>query len=107
VYVTLRGHPDRTSVERFRHAILQVRESDLPPLPEGEYYRFQLVGLRVVDTEGRDLGVLEEVLETGANDVYRVRAPDGSDVLLPATADVVIRVDLEAGVMTVDPPEWR
>jgi 16S rRNA processing protein RimM len=106
-YLSLRGHPDRTSVERFRHSLLQVPESELPKLPAGEYYRFQLIGLAVVDRDGVALGTLDEVLETGANDVYRVRTPDGRDVLLPAVPDVIVEVDLAARRITVDPPEWR
>lgn len=113
LYLRLKGFPDRTSVERFRHALLQVPEETLPPLAEGEYYRFQLIGLEVVDTAGAVLGTLEEVIETGANDVYRVRLPapaDGApppDLLLPALDSVVLEVDLAARRMRVDPPPWR
>lgn len=107
VYLTLKGYPDRTSVEQFRHAILQVPESALPALREGEYYRFQLLGLTVVDRQESLLGTLEEVIETGANDVYRVRTPSGVDILLPALDEVIIAVDLSARRMTVDPPPWR
>lgn len=107
LYVRFKGMGDRTSVERLRHALLQVPERDLPALPEGEYYRFQLLGLRVVRRDGSVLGTLEEVIETGANDVYRVRTADGGDALLAATDDVIVRVDLDAGEMVVDPPEWR
>jgi 16S rRNA processing protein RimM len=107
VYLTLKGFADRTSVDRFRHAIVQVPEGDLPPLPEGEYYRFQLVGLDVFSLDGARLGVVEEVLETGANDVYRVRKPDGSEILIPALTHVVMEVDLTAKRIVVDPPEWR
>lgn len=107
VYLTLKGFHDRTSVEKFRHAMLQVPESALPPLPEGEYYRFQLLGLTVVHRDGRVLGTLDEIIQTGANDVYRVRAPDGGEVLIPALTDVIVSVDLDARRMVVDPPEWR
>lgn len=107
IYLTLKGFHDRTSVEKFRHAILQVPESALPPLPAGEYYRFQLLGLTVVHRDGRVLGTLDEIIQTGANDVYRVRTPDGADVLLPALTDVIVSVDLDARRMVVDPPEWR
>jgi 16S rRNA processing protein RimM len=107
VYLTLKGFPDRDAIERFRHAIVQVPEADLPPLPEGEFYRFQLVGLTVVDTGGDPLGNVEEVLDTGANDVYRVRTRDGKEILLPALANVVISIDLEERRIVVDPPDWR
>ena len=106
VYLMLKGFHDRTSVEKFRHALLQVPETDLPELEEGEYYRFQLVGLTAVDRAGDELGVVAEVIETGATDVYRVRTADGKDTLLPATADVVVSIDLAAKRMVVDPPPW-
>ena len=107
LYVTLKGYPDRSSVDRFRGALLQIPESMLPDLREGEYYRYQLLALTVVDLEGAVIGELQEVIETGANDVYRVRTAAGDDVLLPALSDVIISVDLEAHRMVVDPPEWR
>ncbi len=107
LYVRLKGFADRTSVERFRQALLQVPEQSLPPLPAGEYYRFQLIGLAVVDRAGALLGTLDEVIETGANDVYRVRTPAGADLLLPAIADVIISIELEARRMVADPPDWR
>ncbi len=107
VYLTLKGFPDRSAVESFRHALIQVPESDLPPLPAGEFYRFQLVGLSVFDREGASLGTIEEVLETGANLVYRVRSADGKETLIPALEDVVVSIDLESKRMVVDPPGWR
>jgi 16S rRNA processing protein RimM len=107
LYLKLKGFPDRASTEKFRHALLQVPEAALPPLPDGEYYRFQLIGLEVVTRDGAALGTLDEIIETGANDVYRVRAAGGTDVLLPALADVIVSIDLEAKRMVADPPDWR
>lgn len=107
VYLTLKGFSSRSSVEKFRNLLLQIPESELPELDEGEYYRFQLIGLQVVDRTGAELGTVAEVIETGATDVYRVTAPDTQDLLLAATPDVVLEIDLEAKRMTVDPPDWR
>ena len=107
VYLTLKGFPDRTSVERLGQAILQVPEADLPALPAGAYYRFQLIGLTVITRDGESLGTLAEVIETGANDVYRVATADGGDVLLPALDDVILEIDISARRMIVDPPDWR
>jgi len=107
LYVTLKGYAGRTAAERFRHAMLQVREDDLPALPEGEYYRFQLLGLDVYDRAGVRLGVLAEVIETGANDVYRIHPDGGPDILLPALDDAIVNVDLAMRRMVVDPPPWR
>jgi len=58
LYLTLKGYPDRSSVDRFRGALLQIPESMLPDLREGEYYRYQLLGLTVVDLEGAVIGEL-------------------------------------------------
>ena len=73
----------------------------VPDLPPGEYYHYQLVGLEVVTDQGEDLGVLQEVLVTGSNDVYVVQTASGDEILLPAVAHVVKEVDLPAGRMLV------
>ena len=107
VFLMLKGFRDRESVDKFRHVLLQVPEAELAALPEGEYYRFQLIGLTVVAKDGTPIGTLDEIIETGANDVYRVHPPEGADVLLPALDDVIISIDLNEKRMVVDPPEWR
>lgn len=77
-----------------------VDREALPPLPEGELYHYQLVGLDVIEEDGTLLGRLAEIIETGANDVYVVRGLAG-EILLPAINDVIRDVDLETGKMTV------
>ncbi len=91
---------------RYRNLYIFVQAKDLPKLPEGEYYYHQLLGLKVITPEGETLGTIEEILETGANDVYLVRGEDGKEVLLPAIDEVVLGVDLEKGELTARPPEW-
>ena len=81
-----------------------VPEQSVPPLPEGEYFHFQLLGLRVLTEEGEDLGRVCEILETGSNDVYIV-ANDSGELLLPALADVVREVRVSEGLMVVRLPE--
>jgi len=73
-------------------------------LEEGEYFHYQLIGLKVRAEDGEDLGELQEILETGSNDVYIVRGPSG-ELLIPATASVVREVDLPSGVMLVSLPD--
>jgi 16S rRNA processing protein RimM len=84
---------------------IRVDREALPPLPEGELYHYQLIGLDVVDEAGTLLGRIAEIIETGANDVYVVRGPAG-EVLFPAINEVVREVDLENGRMTVRPQEF-
>ena len=81
-------------------AYLYVPDSEAVDLPEGEYFVHQIVGLRVLTTDGEELGTIREVLPTGSNDVYVVRGRRG-EVLIPALKDVLQRVDLEAGTLTV------
>ena len=71
-------------------------------LPEDVYYVHDLVGLRVVTSTGDEIGTLEDVLETGSNDVYVVRRPGQKDVLVPAIDGVLLEVDLEGGVVTIE-----
>lgn len=92
------------AVGRLRNQILYVPLSDRPPLPEGEYYHHQLVGLAVVDEAGQPLGALTEVMETGANDVYVVATGKG-EILLPVIPGVVLDVDLSAKTMKVHVPD--
>jgi 16S rRNA processing protein RimM len=71
-----------------------------PPLPEGHYYHYDILGLAVVDAEGRDLGCVAAIVPTGANDVYVVQGPRG-EWLLPALRQMITAVDIEAGVLRV------
>ena len=68
--------------------------ADLPPLPDGDYYHHQVIGLDVVDEAGRLLGKVTEILETGANDVLLVRSEAGREILLPMIDDVVLEIAL-------------
>jgi 16S rRNA processing protein RimM len=96
----LEGCDDRNEAEALRDLLVQIPLEEAVPLEEGEYYHFQLVGVRVETEDGEWLGQVAEVLETGANDVYLVRGPRG-EILLPAIADVVLELDLEAMRMVV------
>ncbi|MGE5398419.1 MAG: ribosome maturation factor RimM [Chitinophagales bacterium] len=80
---------------------LKVREDEVFPLPEGSYYIYQLIGLQVLDEEKGKLGVLKDVLVTGANDVYVVDGGNWGEVLIPAIKEVILAVDLEQNQMRV------
>jgi len=96
--VSLEGIEDRTAAEALRGAQLLVREDDSPALPEGVYYTHQIIGLQVVTTDGRELGPVTDVIETGANDVYATAA-----ALIPAIKQVIRKIDLQAGTMLIEP----
>lgn len=92
---------DRDSVERLRKKELYVNREYATPLNEDEYYISDLIGLNVVDEEDREIGVLKDVLQTGANDVYQIVLNDGKELLLPAIRQCVLQVDIKAGYVRV------
>lgn len=98
--VKLKHVDDRDRAEALAGRYLRVPGHNLAQLDHDEYYLFQIVGLTAVTEEGRELGQISEVLQTGANDVYVIPLAKG-ELLLPAIADVVRKVDLEAGQLVV------
>jgi 16S rRNA processing protein RimM len=96
----LAGVVTREGAEALRSMLLLIPLEDALPLEEDEYYFYQLEGLEVYTDEGELLGVLQEVLETGANEVFVVAGARG-ELLLPNTLEVVQEIDLEAGRITV------
>lgn len=99
--LTFEGYSTPESVGVLRNQILYVRTADLPPLPDGEYYHHQLLGLNVVDEAGKLLGKVFEILETGANDVLIVRPETGGEILLPLIDEVVLAIDLSNRQMRI------
>ncbi len=92
----------RNEAELLRGQWLYVHEDEAATLDENSYWVHDILGMEVVSDEGEQLGTVFDVLFTGANEVYIVRAHDGSrEILLPATDEVVRVVDVEARRMTV------
>lgn len=100
--VAFEGYASAEEVAQLRNQVLYVPAGDRPPLPDGEYYHHQILGLRVVDQDGRELGIVADILPTGANDVFVVHSKNNPEILIPALESVIAAVDLEAGVMQVN-----
>lgn len=95
----------------LRGVELFVPADSLPDNPDGVYYHYEILGVSVVTTDGRELGTLNEILETGSNDVFIV-APkriEGekkpAEILIPVLDGVIVSVDKENAIMTIDLPE--
>ncbi len=101
--VKFEGYLDATAAAALRGTMIEIDESALPPLPEGEYYRHDLIGLEVVTRAGDRIGTLADALMTGANDVYVIKREGKPDALIPAIPDVVLAVNLAARTMTIEP----
>lgn len=87
---------DRDEAESLRGRLLLVPRGDAPPLPAGQYWVHELVGLHVVTESGRSLGTIREVLHNQANDVWLVEG-DGREFLIPGLREVVAEVDPSEG----------
>jgi 16S rRNA processing protein RimM len=99
--ITFGGYTNRDQIGVFRNQMVYVRADDRPDLPDGEYYHHQLLGLRVIDQLGAELGLITEILETGANDVLLVHPPAGKDILIPVIESTLLRVDMSGGFLQV------
>lgn len=104
VLLSLKGFDNINQVLHLVGRELIVTRGQLPEPEEGEFFWCDLIGLSVVTDAGESLGTLTEIISTGSNDVYVVTSGE-REYLIPALEDVVVKVDLEAGKMTVSPPE--
>jgi 16S rRNA processing protein RimM len=96
----LAGLEDRDAAEPLRGLLLSIPFEDARPLDADEYWPHQLIGLKVVDADGRERGVVSDVLPGAAHDLLQVRRPDGEAVLVPSVA-ALVTVELEAGRLVV------
>lgn len=97
----LEGVDDRTAAERYKGQLIAVPRSELPEQEEGEYYWSDLIGLKVLNLAGEELGTVDTLLETGANDVLVVKGGSG-ELLIPFIEDVIGTVDLKQKTIRVD-----
>lgn len=97
---------DRTEASQLTNLLVYTQSRQLPPLPEGDFYLHELIGLDVFDTDENYLGELTEILETGANDVYLVRDEAGNEVLIAAIEERILEIDLDKGRMIVSTIQW-
>jgi 16S rRNA processing protein RimM len=95
------GIDTREEVELLRNQGVFVSADDRPPLPDGEYYLHELIGMQVVTDKGEMLGELSEMIETGATNVYVIRREGKAELLIPATDEVILAVDVDKKSMRV------
>lgn len=102
ILVTFAGLTDINLVEKYKGSELFVTEAEQQPLPEGQYYYHQIIGLHVIDETGTDIGTIKEIMAPGANDVWVVKRAGKSDLLLPVIDQVVKSVDVDAGQVHIE-----
>ena len=104
VRLRLEGVASREGAEALAGLLVLANPDQLEPLPVGEYYCYQLVGCAVETRDGRPLGSVREVWNTGAHDVLVVEDDEGREILLPVAERLLHRVDLEAGRIVMEVP---
>ena len=101
VILKFKGIDSMNDVEAWRQKDLLITRDQAVALEPDENFIADLIGLKVVTDEGEPLGVMTDVLQTGANDVYCVKMESGKELLLPAIKDCILKVDLEKQEMLV------
>lgn len=101
VFLKFEGLDDINDVEIYKRCPLLVTRENAVALDEDEYYVADLIGLTIVDDSGVTIGKLENVIKTGANDVYEVLTEDGGRILLPAIKECILDVDMEEKIILV------
>lgn len=101
VILGFKEYTSLNEVEGLRNKELFVDRAHAVKLQKDEYFISDLIGMEVVTDEGKTLGEVQDVLQTGANDVYVVKTTDGNEVLLPAIKECVLNVDMNERVMSV------
>ena len=84
------GIDDINQIEHLKNSEVMIALEDRPELPEGKHYVGDLLGLEVITEDGQVLGTLDNIYNTGANDIYEV-----GEILLPATDEVIKQIDME------------
>lgn len=90
-----KGIDNINDVEQYRKKPLLVKREDAVRLKKNEYFVVDLIDIKVFTEDGKEFGVLSDVMQTGANDVYIIQTPEHGEVLLPAIKECILQVDIE------------
>ena len=94
VLIKFKGVENPEQADLLRQCYLLVDRADEEPLEEGTYYIVDMIGLEVYTEEGELLGILEDIFNTGSNDIYVVKNELGKQILLPSIPDVIKKIDM-------------
>ncbi len=101
VIVKFKEFNDINEVLQYKNTVLYAERDDLGELPEGVYYIVDLIGLKVYSEDGEYIGEIADVFNAGASDIYDVKREGKKNLLLPVIDEVVKKVDIKGGKVTV------
>lgn len=96
-----KGIDNINDIEKYKGKSLFVDREHAVRLRKDEYFIADMIGMQVVTDEGEDFGILKEVIETGANDVYIIDTKEHGEILIPAIKQCILHVDVEQGIMQI------
>lgn len=99
--IKINGIDDRLRAESLKGRELVIPQSETVLLPEDAYWHYQLIGLKVITVDGRELGIINEIISSVANDIYVVG--NGTEYLIPATGEVIKEINLADKEMIINP----
>lgn len=101
VILKFEGYDSINDIERYKGCSLLVTRENAVKLEKDEYFIADLYGMKVIDENGEPVGILKEVYETGANDVYIISRENMDDLLIPAIKQCILDVDIKENIMKV------
>ena len=101
VLLKLKGIEDLNTAQQYKNLYIKIRRDSLPKLPKNTYYIVDLLACDVYTTEGELLGKVDDIFNTGSNDIYVVKDEKGKQILIPAIKDVIKQIDLLNKKITV------
>ena len=101
ILLKLKGIENPEQAETLRESYVLISREKAKKLEEGTYYIVDMIGLEVITEEGEKLGILEDIFNTGSNDIYVVKNDLGKQILLPAIEEVIKKIDIENRKITV------
>lgn len=106
VILKIEGIDTVEDAEKYKNKYIRINREDAVKLPKDSYFITDLIGCTVVDSNGKDLGKVFDVIKTGSNDVYWIKSP--KELLIPALKDIVLSVDVESQSIVIKPVgEWQ
>ncbi len=101
VILKFKGIDDINDILPYKGESLYVTREQAVPCEKDEYFIADLIDLKVIDEEEKEIGIIKEVIQTGANDVYVIELLNGSECLVPAIKECILKIDVEGDVMQV------
>ena len=101
VILKLKNIEDMNTAEKLKGCYIKIQRKDARKLPEGTYFIADIIGSVVITDDGKELGKVEDIYNTGSSDIYVVKDELGKQILLPAIKEVILSVDVEKQIVKV------